>query len=299
MVTLRGRYPEIALPDVLQMLQANRRTGELLVQHGRLRGILFVLRGEVINARTGAAEGETAAFEILEWDQGEFEFAPTQVAVDRVIRRAVPDLLIEGARVVDSRNHLSGIFADPTLVPWLDRSAGEIPRDLGVTGEEAPALPYLDGFHTLPEVIAGSGLRDVTVFELCHRLNSNGRLALLNPGIGVDAAASRPSFLQNGLSSRLFQANEAHWQAMQGGWGREHPSCTLSRSLAARWQAMGPYSGRQIERIRLTLPHGALTVPVKFAKAQNEETVEIPRDLLETWKLAEGTRLFVRPAPGE
>ena len=294
MVTLRGRYPEIALHDVLQMLQANRRSGELLVRHGRQSGILFVLRGEVINARTADAEGEMAAFEVLEWDQGEFEFAPTQVTVERVIRRAVPDLIMEGARSTDSRNHLSGVFADPSLVPWLNQ-----PKDLALTAEERPVLPFLDGFHTLPEVIAGSGLRDVTVFELCHRLRTEGRLELLTPAIGVDATAAKPSFLQGGAGSRLFQVNEKHWQAMQGRWGREHQACTLARSLAERWQAMGPYAGRQIGHIHLALPKGALKLPVQFVKTQNEETVEIPRDLLETWKVAEGTRLFARPALGE
>jgi hypothetical protein len=299
MATLRGRFPDIALPDVLQLLQANRRTGELLVQRHDRNGILFVLRGEVVNARSGDAQGEPAAFEILEWEGGEFEFVATQVAVERVIRRTVPDLLIEGARSADSRKHLSGIFADPTLVPWLRLPRGARPGELGLSEEESPVLPFLDGFHTLPEVIAGSGVRDIAVFELCHRLRNDGRLELLNPTIGVDTAPTKPSFLQGGAGSRLFQANEAHWRAMQGLWGREHQACTLARGLEARWRSMGPYGERNIERIRLALPAGALTMPVEFVKGQDEDKVALPGDLLETWKVPAGTRVFVRPAPGE
>jgi hypothetical protein len=295
MSTLRGRFPSIALPDVLQLIQANRKTGELLISRGDRSGVMFILRGEVIHAQVGANQGERAAFEILEWEEGDFEFVPTPVHAERTIRRGVPDLLIEAARTSDSRKHLSGIFPDPTAVPWLLPGQGALPALM----EEAKAvLPYLDGFHTMPEVIAGSGLGDVAALEVCSALRNAGRLELLSPYISVVAAPAKVGFLQGaGAGSKLFRVNEAHWQAMQGPWGRSRQPCTLAKAHEANWQRMGPYAKRAIEQVHLHLPQEPVVVPVQFVKGAEEGVFGMPKELMQALGLAEGSALSIRPAP--
>ncbi|HLP30698.1 MAG TPA: DUF4388 domain-containing protein, partial [Geothrix sp.] len=91
MSNLRGTLESISLTDVAQLLHVNRKTGMLQVSSGKVSGVLYFSMGEVIHAETLSSRGESAAFEILEWITGHFEFLTTQVQVQATIRRTVPD----------------------------------------------------------------------------------------------------------------------------------------------------------------------------------------------------------------
>lgn len=273
MSTLRGKLQSISLVDVLQLLHANRKTGELLVTHGKQNGVLYVQNGEVVHAQTAKAQGEPAAFDILEWDQGGFEFVTTAVKVAPSIRRSVPDLLMEAARTSDARKHLSGIFPDLELVPWPLLKEPKLTKDLKLFAEDRGALAFLDGHRTFLEVVAASQLSDVSVLQVCATLQAAGRLALLRPTISVAVAPVKSGFFQKTVQVRLSKAHEAHWLGM------------------------GPYGAHPIEQVRLVLPRGATVAAVQFVKGLPEQTIGIPRELMQSWELPEGMFVSIRPAP--
>lgn len=273
MSTLRGKLQSISLVDVLQLLHANRKTGELLVSHGRQNGVLYVQNGEVVHAETAKAQGEPAAFDILQWDQGGFEFITTQVKAAPTIRRTVPDLLMEAARTADARKHLSGIFPDLGLVPWPLLKGPRLSQGLAIFPEDRGALAFLDGYRTLQDIITDSRLPDVSVLQACATLHSAGRLAVLQPTISVAASLARTGLFQKGDPVKLAKVHESHWLAM------------------------GPYGDHPIERVRLVLPRGPVTAPVQFVKGLAEQTVGISRELMQSWDLPEGMFISVRPAP--
>jgi hypothetical protein len=272
MSTLRGKLQSISLVDVLQLLHANRKTGELLVTRGKQNGVLYVLNGEVVHAETAKAQGESAAFDILEWDQGGFEFVTTPVKVPLTIKRSVPDLLMEAARTTDSRKHLSGIFPDLNLVPWPPLKEPQLTKDLRIFAEDRRALAFLDGYRTFAEIIAESELGDVSVLQVCATLQAAGRLTLLKPTVAVAAAVAKPGFFQKAEQVKVAKIHEAHWLAM------------------------GPYGANPIGHVRIVWPRGSVLAPVQFVKGMSDQTIGISRELMQSWELPEGTFVGIRPA---
>ena len=272
MATLRGNLQSISLVDVLQLLHANRKTGELLVNRGRFNGVLYVLNGEVVHAETAKAQGECAAFDILEWDQGGFEFISTQVRVQATIRRSIPDLLMEAARTTDSRKHLSGIFPDLDLVPWPALREPALTAGLKIFAEDRPVLEFLDGYRTFNEIVIESRLSDVSLLQVCATLQAAGRLSLLNPTLALAATTNKAGFFQKGDQVRLGKGHEA------------------------RWMAQGPYGEKPVECVRVIGPRASVVAQVQFVKGMDEQTIGIPRELMQSWELPEATMLNIRPA---
>ena len=272
MATLRGNLQSISLVDVLQLLHANRKTGELLVSRGRVNGVLYVLNGGVVHAETAKAQGESAAFDILEWDQGGFEFISTPVRVQATIRRSIPDLLMEAARTTDSRKHLSGIFPDLGLVPWPPLREPELTAGLKIFDEDRPVLGFLDGYRTFAEIMTDSRLSDVSVLQVCSTLQTASRLKLLDPTVTLAAATAKSGFFQKTEQVRL------------------------GKGVEARWMAQGPYGERPIECVRVVGPKTSAVAQVQFVKGMDEQTIGIPRELMQLWELPEATMVSIRPA---
>jgi len=272
MSTLRGKLQSISLVDVLQLLHANRKTGELLVTRLKQNGVLYVLNGEVVHAETAKAQGESAAFDILEWDQGGFEFVTTAVKGPVTIKRSVPDLLMEAARTTDSRKHLTGIFPDLNLVPWPTLKEPQLTKDLRIFAEDRPVLAFLDGYRTFNEIIAESELGDVAVLQVCATLQAAGRLTLLKPTVSVAVAAAKSGFFQKAEQVKLAKIHEAHWLAM------------------------GPYGANPIGHVRIAWPRGSVLAQVQFVKGLSDQTIGISRELMQSWELPEGIFVAIRPA---
>jgi hypothetical protein len=272
MSTLRGKLQSISLVDVLQLLHANRKTGELLVTRGKHNGVLYVLNGEVVHAETAKALGESAAFDILEWDQGGFEFVTTQVKAQISIKRSVPDLLMEAARTTDSRKHLSGIFPDLNLAPWPTLKEPQLTKDLRIFAEDRPVLAFLDGYRTFMEIITESGLGDVSVLQVCATLQAAGRLSLLKSTVPVAVATARAAFFKKAEQVKVAKIHEA------------------------RWLAMGPYGASPIGHLRIAWPRGSVLAEVQFVKGMSDQTIGIPKELMQSWELPEGFFVGIRPA---
>ena len=220
MSTLRGKLQSIALVDVLQLLHANRKTGELLVTQGKQSGVLYVQNGVVVHAETAKAQGETAAFDILEWDQGGFEFVTTPVKAP-VDHQAVGAGPAHGGRPHHRLppapvGHLPG---PRTWCPGPPPRSPSSPRACGCIAEDRGVLAFLDGYRTFQEIITDSELGDVAVLQVCAALQGAGRLALLQPTIYVCGRSRQARLFRQGDQVKLAKIHEAHWLTM-GPYGR-------------------------------------------------------------------------------
>jgi hypothetical protein len=271
MSTLRGSLQSISLMDVVQLLNVNRKTGKLIVNQGKTTGILYVLNGDVVHAETPQVLGEPGAFEILEWDKGEFEFVTTKFKAPTTIRRSVPDLLMEAARTADSRKHLRAIFPSLHVVPWPLMAEPALTQGLRIFQEDRRCLPFLDGYRTFLEVLQVSEQSEVSVLQACAQLKEAGRLKILEPGVSLVVMPQK------------------------GGLFKKADHVEVPRSLEARWQAMGPYAA--VNSVRLLWPEGPAVERVRFAKDLDEQHVAIPKELMQSWGLPEGMLITVRPAP--
>src|ERR1035438_8197528 len=145
MTNLRGNLPSISITDVAQLLHVNRKTGLLQVNSDTARGVLYFSSGEIIHAETQSAKGESAAFEILEWVMGHFEFLTTHVQTTATIRRTIPDLLMDSARLQDSRKRLNVIFPRTTAIPWPTLPTPQLLEGIKLFAEERHILPPWTG----------------------------------------------------------------------------------------------------------------------------------------------------------
>jgi hypothetical protein len=272
MSNLRGNLQSISLTDVVQLLHVNHKTGMLKVDSGKASGVLYFSQGEVIHAESQSARGELAAFDLLEWVSGHFEFLTTQVQVSPTIRRTVQDLLMDSARLHDSRKRLITLFPRLTVVPWPTLPAPQLLEGLKLFAEERRILPYFDGFRDFQDVMAASGQHDVAVLQAAAILKDAGRLEILDPDTHLTVSL---------LKSGLFKKGD---------------HVELPQALEARWSSLGPYRQR-IRNLRVMGSSGPVVGRVEFAAGLADKHVAIPRELMQAWGLTEGSHVKVRPAP--
>lgn len=273
MSTLRGNLKSISLVDVIQLLHVNRKNGKLFVSEGRRAGVLYILGGEVVHAETPNALGESAAFEILEWESGEFEFVASTTKPPASIRRSVPDLLMESARTSDNRRRFRSIFPNLRAVPWPTLSGDALTAGLKIFQEDRRVLPYLDGYRSFLEIAAVSEQSEVTVFQTCLHLKEAGRLEVLEPDQNLSVIPMKTGLFKRG----------GHVE--------------LSKDIETHWRTLGPYAAGPIRRVRLTWPQGPAVEQVDFVSGLQPRQVAIPKELMQTWGLPEGMFISVRPAP--
>ncbi len=272
MSNLRGTLDSISLLDVAQLLNANRKTGMLQVSCGRASGVLYFSSGNVIHAETLSAQGELAAFEILEWASGQFEFLTTQVQSPVSIRRTVPDLLMDSVRLQDSRRRLNTIFPNMNAVPWPTLPSPQLFEGLKLFAEDRKIMPLFDGYRDFLDVMGASGHHDVAVRQAASLLLDAGRLEVLDPTVCV----------------RLVQ--------LKGGLFRKARHLELPKSMETSWTAMGPYQ-RGVQHLRILWPKGPAVERVEFQLGLPDLEMAVPRELMQAWGLSEGSLVNVRPAP--
>jgi hypothetical protein len=269
---LRGSLESISLTDVAQLLHVNRKNGMLQVSSGRISGVLYFSNGEIIHAETIHSRGEVAAFEILEWDTGQFEFLTTQVQTQPSIRRTMQDLLMDSARLQDSRKRLHSIFPNLTAVPWPTLAMPQLLDGLKLFAEERRVLPFFDGYRDFQDVMGASGQHDVAVLQAASILKDAGRLEVLEPDVDLVVIQ------------------------LKSGFFKKSNHIELSKNLQARWKRQGPYQGG-INNLRVMWAEGPAVERVEFISEFSESQVAIPRELMQAWNLAEGSHVKVRPAP--
>ena len=272
MSNLKGTLESISLTDVAQLLHVNRKTGMLQVSSGKASGVLYFSKGEIIHAETLTQRGELAAFEILEWVTGQFEFLSTQVQVPATIRRTVPDLLMDSARLSDSRKRLHTLFPRLTAVPWPTLPLSRLTEGLKIFAEERRILPFFDGYRDFQDVMKASGQNDVAVLQAAGILKDAGRLDVLEPDAHVTVVAMKTGLFKKGDRLELPKAME--------GW----------------WTALGPYA-HGVKNLRVIWPEGPAVERVEFVPGLSEHLLSVPRELMQSWNLAEGSHVKVRPAP--
>ncbi len=272
MSNLKGNLESISLMDVAQLLHVNRKSGTLKVQGPKGNGVLYIHNGDVIHAESGTYKGESAAFEILDWHQGTFDFQAVTVQSPHSIRRSLTDLLMEAARTSDSRKRLHGLFPRMTAIPWPTLPPAQLTSGLKLFEEERKIIPFFDGYRDFKEVMEASGQNDVAVLQAAAILKEAGRLDILEPEVPMTVVP---------LKTGLF---------------RKGDHLEVAKALEARWTALGPYAAG-VRNLRVIWPKGPAIEVVKFVSDLNDRTIAIPKEFMDAWEVAEGSTVHVRPAP--
>jgi CheY-like chemotaxis protein len=100
---LSGDLREVSVPTLLSLLDYERKSGLLLLLHGRHAARLFVADGRVvkIEAGDGARSPVDRMMTVLDWGRGSFEFTSCEVVGSDEIGLGTSSLLLEHARRQD------------------------------------------------------------------------------------------------------------------------------------------------------------------------------------------------------
>jgi hypothetical protein len=87
--------------DIIQSLTSGDKDVQIILDATGRKGQVFVQGGEVIHAAAGDTEGEAAFYEIMAWQDADFQIIPCTAFPARTIHVPAMSLLMEGARLTD------------------------------------------------------------------------------------------------------------------------------------------------------------------------------------------------------
>lgn len=168
---IEGNLQQLSIPDLLQILGMNKRTGRLNLHRGAERGEIHVAEGRPANAKLGIVEGEKALFRLLAWREGTFAFTPGNAPSKPKIQRGMDDALLEAMRQADeSVRHVEKLPPMNTLVV--------LAPDADLQGEQHPVtaqvVELLRQPRTVTEVIDLAPANDLDVLAALSTLMHKG-----------------------------------------------------------------------------------------------------------------------------
>lgn len=97
---IHGKLSDVALVELIQFLEQNRKTGTLRID-GPEQGMFFLREGKIINAICGDTIGEEAAFRLLHLVEGTFEMDAELPECEETIQTTTAALIFEALRKAD------------------------------------------------------------------------------------------------------------------------------------------------------------------------------------------------------
>lgn len=99
--TLAGRLDQIEMPELLQTLEFNTKTGTLEIYGTDGEGQIVIEKGVPTYAETETQKGEEAVYELVRFSSGQFSFSPEVPEYERNVHKPMGGLLMEACRRLD------------------------------------------------------------------------------------------------------------------------------------------------------------------------------------------------------
>jgi hypothetical protein len=100
-----GSIKTFTIPELVQTLSLNGRTGTLVITDKDGKGEIFFEKGDIYEVWLKEMQGEQAFYELLYWKEGQFQFQPSEdITVTRTMYKDAMQLLMEGLRRLDEEN---------------------------------------------------------------------------------------------------------------------------------------------------------------------------------------------------
>ena len=127
---LSGDLSEMYLPDILQMLKGNSRSGVLEITAGDESGRIFFVEGKLEDVQWMEIKGLKAIYRMLSFNEGNFEFQslPESFSVDNIrekIDLSLENIQIEGMRQLDELEKLKKGLPKPNAKLDVNRKCSQ------------------------------------------------------------------------------------------------------------------------------------------------------------------------------
>ncbi len=159
--SIQGFLEVYSLPDLLQVLQRDRRTGELVLgRQNNAAGFILLRDGKIVSAECGPLVGDDALLELIDHTDGEFSFdikADDEVETSFPPSLSLQNLLLLDAHFRDEISRISTESMDWKSRWWLHGDREPIqPGDL----PDLPLSTILDSLRKNP----GSSFVEISKF---------------------------------------------------------------------------------------------------------------------------------------
>jgi CRP-like cAMP-binding protein len=102
-VSLSGSLDFLNLGELLNLLGTNGSSGVLHVKsnYSSDAGLVYLDKGNPINAVNGSLTGLDAVFSLFGWTDGQFEFVEEEISCEKAITKSRMEIILDGLRLLD------------------------------------------------------------------------------------------------------------------------------------------------------------------------------------------------------
>ena len=101
---IQGRLEEMSVTELMQSLEMGQKTCRLKLRRNGDHAELYFNAGQCKHAQLGSTEGDTVAYQVIGWLDGEFEIEFGATATRETITLSTTGLLMEAMRLMDESN---------------------------------------------------------------------------------------------------------------------------------------------------------------------------------------------------
>ncbi|HVO30069.1 MAG TPA: response regulator [bacterium] len=171
---LAGRLDEVALPNLIQMMNLLNKNGVLALKgDAGASGEMYVKDGELIHARLGPVEGRKAVQRMLAWSAGEFSFEQRAVDARRTIEERTDSLLLDSLRQLDELRALGKAVPPRTL------RVAVVGRPPDTTSEEKEVLDAVTRYGSVGSILDKCSVPDVDILRALIRFRKEGAITVV------------------------------------------------------------------------------------------------------------------------
>jgi CheY-like chemotaxis protein len=101
---IQGRLEEMSVTELMQSLEMGQKSCRLRLRHGGEEAELYFSGGQCKHAHLGVTDGDTVAYQVIGWLDGEFEIDFGATSDRETITLTTTGLLMEAMRLMDESN---------------------------------------------------------------------------------------------------------------------------------------------------------------------------------------------------
>src|SRR5579872_2252779 len=101
---IQGRLEEMSVTELMQSLEMGQKTCRLALRRNGEEAQLYFVAGQCKHASLGATEGDTVAYQVIGWLDGEFEIQFGATSDRETTTLSTTGLLMEAMRLMDEAN---------------------------------------------------------------------------------------------------------------------------------------------------------------------------------------------------
>jgi hypothetical protein len=178
---LSAELASITVADLLQSACVGRRDAVITVYHGSLESRIWCSGGEIIDARAGRLQGESAVFRMLALEDGDVIVDYRPVRHPRTIVRSTQALMLDAIRYKDECDVLEKQLGGTLRVY---ESASTARASFEPDGLEFALLEAFEGGARIDSVLVSSALDDLSVLHAISKLVQRGHLVAVGDSPG-------------------------------------------------------------------------------------------------------------------